>query len=215
MSAGLARDAVSGAGDADGDRQRHRSVPDGGKARERRARPRRARRFEEGAALRRGLEEALLRRHERGRKLGDGAQRRVVGGGDGAVGVHEEHRVAETAAFAEHHREPAPQRLGILDVAGLDRPLDAARIGKGADRIGRRQPGHEAIERGDSALIAAKAGTSGFSRLGPRFRGDERTIFSIRCLAMIVVMVMAAMLVTMAVVVVSAVLRIERRFAPA
>ena len=105
---------MAGAGDADGDRQRDRALPGVGKARDRRARPCRARRFEESAALRRRLEEALLRRDERGGKLGDGAQRRIVGGGNGAVGVSEEDRIAEAAAFAEHHRKPAPQRLGIL-----------------------------------------------------------------------------------------------------
>ena len=40
----------------------------------------------------------------------------------------------------------ARKRLGVLDVAGLHRPFDAAGIGEGADRIGRRQPGHQAVE---------------------------------------------------------------------
>ena len=98
----------------------------GGKARQCRAGPSRARRFEEGAALRRRFQKTFLRRHESGGKLGDGAQGRIVLRGDRAVSVHKEHRVAKAAAFAEHDSEPCPQRRGILDVAGLDRPFDAA-----------------------------------------------------------------------------------------
>ena len=40
------------------------------------------------------------------------------------------------------------QRRGTRDIAGLDRPFDAARIGKSADRIGRRKPDHQPVERG-------------------------------------------------------------------
>ena len=66
------------------------------------------------------------------------------------MGVDEEHGVAEAAALPDHHGEPAPQAVGILDVARLDRPFDPARIGERADRIGRRQPCHQAVERGGS-----------------------------------------------------------------
>ena len=125
--------------------------------------------------MRRRLEKALLGRNKGGRKLGDGPQRLIVRGGDRPVRMNKEHGVAETAAFAEHHRKPLPQRLGILDIAGLDRPLDAAGIGKRANRIGRRQPRHETIQRGASVrsfprkresrrllpfLVPAFAGTS-------------------------------------------------------
>ena len=40
------------------------------------------------------------------------------------------------------------QRPGVGDVAGLDRPFNPARNRRSADRIGRRQPRHQAIERG-------------------------------------------------------------------
>src|SRR5271169_4922554 len=129
-----AGDAMPRASNADSDRQCGRSGPDGVKSVERRARPSSTRRLKKGAALRRGFEKTLLRWSERGGKLGDGVQSRVVAGLDGAVGVNEEHGVAKAAAFSKHHSEPFPQSFGVLDVTGLDRPFDAARIGKGADR---------------------------------------------------------------------------------
>jgi len=122
----LAGNAMPSAGDADGDRERHRAAPRGVKTRERRTWPGGARRVEESAALRRRLQEALLRRHESGGKLGDGAQGRIVLRGDRAASVNKENRVAKAAAFAERDSEPCPQRRRILDVAGLDRPFDAA-----------------------------------------------------------------------------------------
>ena len=79
----------------------------------------------------------------------------------GTVRVHEEHRVAEDAAFGDHHGKPALERLGILDVAALDRPFDAARIGERTDRIGGREPGHQAIERSPAAALTS-----------PRLRGE-------------------------------------------
>jgi hypothetical protein len=116
---------MAGAGDADGNGQRHGTVPRGIEARQRLARPRRARRLEKGAALGCGLQEALLgRRHGRG-ELGDGAQACVVICDDGTMGVNEKHRIAEAAAFADHDGEPSPQCFGIFDIARLDRPLDA------------------------------------------------------------------------------------------
>ena len=141
------------------------------------------------------------------------------------VRMNEEDGVAKAAAFAEHHREPLPQRLGVLDVAGLDRPFDAAGIGKGADRIGRRQPGHEAIERGGLVRSFPRKRESGrLPVLGPRFRGDERSrgrVTPERRLAMIVVVMVVmtvimpmrvVMTVAVMMVLVGAVLRIERRF---
>ena len=71
------------------------------------------------------------------------------------MGVHEEHGVAEAAALPDHDGKPAPQAVGVLDVARLDRPFDPARIGERADRIGRRQPRHQAIERGGAWFMQA------------------------------------------------------------
>jgi len=71
---------------------------------------------------------ALLGRHERGGEFGDRAQRLAVACLDGAMGMHQEHRITEPAALRDHRGQPAPQALGILDVATLDRPLDAARV---------------------------------------------------------------------------------------
>ena len=122
----FARDVMPGTGDADGYRQRYRARPRILKARERRARPRGFGRIEEGSALRRCFEEALLGRDKCRRKRRNIPQRRVIAPGNGAVGMNEQNRVAETAAYTEHRREPLPQGLGILDIAGLDRPLDAA-----------------------------------------------------------------------------------------
>ena len=86
------------------------------------------RRFEKSPALRRRLQATLLRGHKCSRKFGDGAQGRITVAGDRAMGVREKHRVAEAAAFAEHCGKPPPQCLGILDIAGLDCPLDTAGI---------------------------------------------------------------------------------------
>ena len=55
----------------------------------------------------------------------------------------------------------------ILDVAGLDRPLDAAGIRECADRIGRRQPRHQPVERRwftFTPLMPAKAGIRFFGQ---------------------------------------------------
>ena len=79
----------------------------------RRAGPCRACRFKESTALRRRLEEALFRRDERGGKLGDGAQRRIVIRRGRAVRVSKEDPIGKAAAFAEHHRKPGPQRFGV------------------------------------------------------------------------------------------------------
>ena len=77
----LERDAVARGGDADRDRIGHWPSPGRGQPVERGARPGRAGRLDEGCALRRGLQMALLRRREGRGKLGDRAQRRVVGVG--------------------------------------------------------------------------------------------------------------------------------------
>ena len=114
---------------------------------QRRAGPRRARHVKEGAALRRRLQKSLLRWDKGGGKLGDGAQRGIVVRRRWRDERERRKPHRKTAAIAHHHLKPCPQRLGVLDVAGFDRPFDAARIGESADRIGRRQPGHQAIKR--------------------------------------------------------------------
>ena len=190
------RNAVAGARDADRHRKRDLG-PDAVSASSAGARPGRARGVEEGAALRGRFQMALLRGREGRGKLRDGARAR------------QRHRRAPRGARARRTprrrsrcprssitREPVAQRGGVADVAGLHRPFDAARIRERADRIGRRQPRHQAIERGGverrflsrlrrtqrlAAFVPAQAGTQSLSvstrrhdALGPRLRGDER-----------------------------------------
>ena len=81
MQRRLERDAVARRRDADRDRIGHRPSPGRGEPVERGTRPGRAGRLDEGAALRRRLQMALLRRREGRGKLGDRAQRLVVGVG--------------------------------------------------------------------------------------------------------------------------------------
>jgi hypothetical protein len=136
------------AGDGDRDRQRDVAVPGREQPIERGRGPGGARGVEKGAALRRCLEMALFRGRESGRKLGDGAERSVVTSVDRAMRVREKDGVAISAALANHDGKPASQRCCIGDVAGFDRPLDAARIGERTDGIGRRQPRHQPPEGG-------------------------------------------------------------------
>ncbi len=70
----LERDAVAGGGDRHRDRIGDRAVPDRLEPVERGAGPGGARRFDEGIALRGGLQMALLRRREGGGEFGDRAQ---------------------------------------------------------------------------------------------------------------------------------------------
>src|SRR5579871_6746235 len=144
----LERDAVAGAGDADGDRQRDRPAAGGGQTLQRRAGPGRLRSFQEGAALRRGFQKTLLGRSESSGKRSDRRERRLVSGRGGTVGVNEEYGIAEACAFADHHRKPAQQGLGVGHIAGLDRPFDAAGIGESSGGKGRREPRHQPVERG-------------------------------------------------------------------
>jgi len=101
-----------------------------------------ARRNEKGTALVVGLQEAFLGRHHGGGELGDGAQACVVIGGDGTVGVDEEHRHRRSRRLRPiNDGEPRPQRFA----ASLMSPASTAHsmpdeYGKRADRIGRRQP---------------------------------------------------------------------------
>ena len=125
------------------------------RADQRRRRPCRAGGVEKGAALRGRLQVALLRWRERRRRA---RQRR-------AAPRHPSRRPRDAHERRKPHRRirrlrrasPRASRrsvVGIRDVAGLDRPFDAARIGERADRIGRRQPRHQPIERARSASPA-------------------------------------------------------------
>ena len=55
--------------------------------------------------------------------------------------------VDRAGALPQHAVQPGDQREAILDEAFLDGGLDAVAVAEGADRIGRRQPGQQAIER--------------------------------------------------------------------
>ena len=77
----LERDAVARGRDADRDRIGQWPSPGRGQPVERGTRPGRAGRLDEGRALRRRLQMALLRGREGGGKLGDRPQRLVVGVG--------------------------------------------------------------------------------------------------------------------------------------
>ena len=95
-------------------------------------------------------------------------ERFLIAGRRGAMRMREQDGVAEAAALADDHREPGRKRTGVGDVAGLDRPLEPARIGECAHRIRRREPSHQPIERGlklflgcvsdSSVVIASLAG---------------------------------------------------------
>jgi Sodium/hydrogen exchanger family len=91
----FAGNAMAGAGHAHGNGQRDGAVPRRVEARQRLAGPGGACRIDKGAALGRGLQEALLGWHQGGGQFGDRAQAFVVIRGDGAVGVNEQHRIAE------------------------------------------------------------------------------------------------------------------------
>ena len=142
------RNGMRGADEADRDGIDDRTAAGGNHSVEPVAGPGRARDLDEGAALRRGLELALARRHEGGRQFGNLAQagrRRCADAARCACARNT--RVAKAGAFAEHRGQPVAQRCGVGDVARLHRPFDAAGIGEGADRKRRRQPGHQPVQR--------------------------------------------------------------------
>ena len=62
----------------------------------------------------------------------------------GTVGVGEEPTLNCTQAISEHRLQPIPQILSITDEIRFDGIFEPARIGKGADREGGREPGREA-----------------------------------------------------------------------
>jgi hypothetical protein len=104
------------------------------------------------------FEEALLRPGEGRCELRHCCKCIVVAGCDRTMGMGEQRRIAEHAALPDHGGEPGAQRLRRSDIAGLDRPFDAARIGERADRIGRRHPGHQPVERGSCEVFSSLRG---------------------------------------------------------
>ena len=55
--------------------------------------------------------------------------------------------VVKSTTLADHHGEPAPQRRRVGDIAGLDRPLDATRIGRRPDRPATATPSGGTAQR--------------------------------------------------------------------
>src|SRR5262249_32968317 len=88
------RDAVASGGNRDRDRISEWTIPDRRQVVERGARPGRARGIEKGAALRRRLQESLLRWHQRRSQLGSRAQRVLIARCGCAGGVRGQHGVA-------------------------------------------------------------------------------------------------------------------------
>ena len=120
--------------------------------------PGRARDVDERPALRRGLELALARGHEGRRKFRDVPQRGIVARRSGPMRVRQKHAVAKSRTHPPASRQPVPQGWRIDDIAGLHRPFDAAGIGERTDRKGRRQPGHQPVQRRGSSPSSRPTG---------------------------------------------------------
>ncbi|MCY1245334.1 hypothetical protein D9M72_584800 [compost metagenome] len=98
-----------------------------------------------GLALQQGFHVPLAARRHRFRKRDDGCKsQRII---EGAIGLAEQHRVIPAGSVAKQRLQPPPQAFGIADMTIVNRLLQSVRIGEGADRKGRRQPGHEAKQR--------------------------------------------------------------------
>ena len=63
------------------------------------------------------------------------------------MGVGHQHGVDPAAAVAQHGVEPRLQAGAVADDALLDRPFQAVAVAVGADRVGGREPGEQAVER--------------------------------------------------------------------
>ena len=148
---GFDGDTVAGSRHSDRDRIRNRAIPGRCETIERFAWPGRARRLDEGAALRSCFEVALLRGYESGGKFRDGTQSICIIGCRGTVRVREQDGIAKHAPAFDEDRKPPLKAAGIGDVALLDRPFDAARIRERPDRIGGREPRHVAGRRNTRA----------------------------------------------------------------
>ena len=64
-----------------------------------------------------------------------------------AVGVAQQDRVVAAGAVDQDIGEPGAQRVAVGDVAAFHRPFQAMRIGVGAGRERRRQPGEQTQQR--------------------------------------------------------------------
>ena len=167
----LERDAVARRRDADRHRIGHWPSPGRRQPVERGARPGRAGRLDEGRALRRRFQMALLRGREGRRKLGHRPQRRVVARRPMTDG--RERRTPRRRSRRPRPITTASQRRRLsasLMSPALDRPFDPARIGERADRIGRRQPRHQAVQR--TACTATGSPHRALAPLSPLLRGE-------------------------------------------
>ena len=111
-------------------------------------RPGRARDRQERAALLAQFERHLRRAAPCRGALGDGVEGRPVLS-VGAARQAAANSAPSTAPVpcSSTLSKPGHQRGAVLDEAFLDRGLDAVAVAEGADRIGGRQPGQQAIER--------------------------------------------------------------------
>ena len=97
---------------------------------------------EEGGALIQRLGPPLARWRDGGGKFHDFAQRGNVTAG--AMGVTQQDRIVASRAEGQDVREPGAQGVAVGYVAGFHRPFQAVRVGIGAGRERRRQPGEQA-----------------------------------------------------------------------
>ena len=141
------RNRMRGADDADSDGIDDRSGAGCKRPVKRRAIPGCARDLDESAALARCLQLSLAGRHEGRREFGRLLQRAQIVRLDASMSLRQKRGIAKAGAVGQHRGEPAFQRRSVGDVLRLDRPFDAAGIGEAADREGRRQPGHQPVQR--------------------------------------------------------------------
>lgn len=95
---------------------------------------------------------SLRRAGQRPRQIG----RFIQGGGIDAPApaFRQKHRIVPQAAVAQKRLHPAAQFSGIAHTPVLNRLFQPAGIGKTANRKGRRQPGHQPQQRGNTAIVA-------------------------------------------------------------
>ncbi|QTK80706.1 hypothetical protein AT6N2_C3222 [Agrobacterium tumefaciens] len=66
----------------------------------------------------------------------------------------QKNRIIPEAAMEKKRFHPAAQLVGVTQTPVLHRLFQPARIGKAADRKGRRHPGHQSQQRGNAAFLA-------------------------------------------------------------